>query len=136
MRAHEQELSGRQSVSQDDKLQLAKAKEGGGLLRHVLGLGVHGKPGNDAQSQTTKKSSLDLADIQGFIVRGYRMPLVRHFLLTVSVPARRANCLDGSSAETKPTPHKSPLPKIGMWVLSPGPTTTPRNRRAGSPTIV
>ena len=37
------------------------------------------------------KSALDLADIQGFILRGYRMPMVRHFLLTVGTPeqARR-----------------------------------------------
>ena len=34
-----------------------------------------------------EKSTLDLADIQGFILRGYRMPMVRHFLLTVGVPA-------------------------------------------------
>ena len=33
------------------------------------------------------KSALDLADIQGFILRGYRMPMVRHFLLTVATPA-------------------------------------------------
>ena len=34
------------------------------------------------------KSALDLADIQGFILRGYRMPMVRHFLLTVAAPAQ------------------------------------------------
>ena len=28
-----------------------------------------------------------MADIQGFILRGYRMPMVRHFLLTVGAPA-------------------------------------------------
>ncbi len=33
------------------------------------------------------KSTLDLGDIQGFILRGYRMPMVRHFLLTVGKPA-------------------------------------------------
>ena len=32
--------------------------------------------------------ALDLADIQGFILRGYRMPMVRHFLLTVGTPAQ------------------------------------------------
>ena len=32
-------------------------------------------------------SKLNLSDIQGFIVRGYRMPLVRHFLLKVDDPA-------------------------------------------------
>ncbi len=42
------------------------------------------------------KSALDLADIQGFILRGYRMPMVRHFLLTVGTPDRRAGNLDGS----------------------------------------
>jgi deferrochelatase/peroxidase EfeB len=30
-----------------------------------------------------RPSALDLADIQGLVVRGYRMPMVRHFLLTV-----------------------------------------------------
>ena len=33
-------------------------------------------------------SALDLADIQGFVLRGYRMPMVRHFLLTVRSPAQ------------------------------------------------
>jgi hypothetical protein len=34
------------------------------------------------------KSTLELEDIQGFILRGYRMPLVRHFVLSVAVPAK------------------------------------------------
>jgi deferrochelatase/peroxidase EfeB len=38
-----------------------------------------------AHSASASKSTLDLADIQGFVLRGYRMPLVRHFLLTVGV---------------------------------------------------
>jgi deferrochelatase/peroxidase EfeB len=33
------------------------------------------------------KSTLNLEDIQGFILRGYRMPMVRHFLLKVGTPA-------------------------------------------------
>ena len=32
-------------------------------------------------------SSLDLRQIQGFILRMYRMPMVRHFVLKVNVPA-------------------------------------------------
>ena len=35
-----------------------------------------------------RASALDLADIQGFVLRGYRMPMVRHFLLTVEAPAQ------------------------------------------------
>jgi len=38
-------------------------------------------------------SPLDLGDIQGFILRGYRMPMVRHFLLTVGVPAEARRLL-------------------------------------------
>ena len=41
----------------------------------------------EGDSGTMDKSALDVADIQGFILRGYRMPMVRHFLLTVEVPA-------------------------------------------------
>src|SRR3954449_9396472 len=37
--------------------------------------------------------ALDLADIQGFILRGYRMPMVRHFLLTVGAPAEARKLL-------------------------------------------
>ena len=39
-----------------------------------------------AGSQSEPPAQLNLDDIQGFILRGYRMPLVRHFLLTVENP--------------------------------------------------
>jgi deferrochelatase/peroxidase EfeB len=71
-------------VSQDSKPQ---AKESGGLLRHLFGLDGHETAGTDAHSGSTAKATLDLGDIQGFILRGYKMPMVRHFLLTVGVPA-------------------------------------------------
>jgi deferrochelatase/peroxidase EfeB len=38
-------------------------------------------------------SKLDLPDIQGFIVRGYRMPMVRYFLLKVINPAAARSVL-------------------------------------------
>ena len=41
----------------------------------------------DGDSATVEGPALDLADIQGFVLRGYRMPMVRHFLLTVGAPA-------------------------------------------------
>jgi len=75
-------------VSQNNKTQETPTKEGGGLLRRVFGGGGHQTPGSDAPSGVTKSSTLDLADIQGFILRGYRMPMVRHFLLTVKAPAQ------------------------------------------------
>ena len=42
---------------------------------------------------TPVEPALDLADIQGFILRGYRMPMVRHFLLTVGDPAKARKLL-------------------------------------------
>jgi deferrochelatase/peroxidase EfeB len=77
-------------VSQDSK---PEAKEGGGLLRRVFGLGRHETVGTDAHSGSVAKTKLDLGDIQGFILRGYRMPMVRHFLLTVGVPAEARRML-------------------------------------------
>jgi deferrochelatase/peroxidase EfeB len=80
-------------VSQDNKIQSSQTNESVGLLRRILGLGGHDKTGNGAHSGTNKKTALDLADIQGFILRGYRMPMVRHFLLTVGVPAQARKML-------------------------------------------
>ena len=74
-------------MSPDSKTQTPQAKTSGGLLGRIFGRGEHDSSGTDAHSGKPTKSTLDLADIQGFILRGYRMPMVRHFLLTVSVPA-------------------------------------------------
>ena len=49
---------------------------GPGLLRRLHG-----------DSPAAEEPALDLADIQGFILRAYRMPMVRHFLLSVGIPA-------------------------------------------------
>ncbi len=38
-------------------------------------------------SRVSAESALDLADIQGFVLRGYMMPMLRHFLLRVEAPA-------------------------------------------------
>jgi hypothetical protein len=69
------------------------AKQSRGLLRRVFGRRRHDTSALETQSRTTTKAALDLADIQGFILRGYRMPMVRHFLLTVGVPAKARKLL-------------------------------------------
>ena len=61
--------------------------KGAGLLRRFLGRSRAESLGSDRASAPVRESALDLADIQGFILRGYRMPMVRHFLLTVGAPA-------------------------------------------------
>ena len=67
-------------------------KERGGLLRRLFGLGGHENAVLDNHLESPG-STLDLNDIQGFILRGYRMPIVRHFLLTVGVPAKARELL-------------------------------------------
>src|ERR1700693_2308843 len=64
-----------------------KAKESGGFLRHLFERVGH------RTAEPPAKSTLDLADIQGFILRGYRMPMVRHFLLTVAAAAEARKLL-------------------------------------------
>lgn len=46
-------------------------------------------------STTTVPVSLDLKDIQGNIVRGYRMPNARHFILGIADPAGAASFVGG-----------------------------------------
>ena len=59
-------------------------------------------------------SALDLPDIQGIILRGYRMPLVRYFLLKVESPARgRARCWAVSRPKTRATDLRSRRPTSG-----------------------
>ncbi len=58
------------------------------------------------QANSGGKSALDLADIQGFILRGYRMPMVRHFLLTVGVPGEARKLLGRlASGDESDTPQ-------------------------------
>jgi Dyp-type peroxidase family len=80
-------------MGQDNKAHAPRAIESGGLVRRLFGRGGHETPGSDAHSGRSTSSTLDLGDIQGFILRGYRMPMVRHFLLTAGVPAKARKLL-------------------------------------------
>ena len=75
------------TVKLDDKAPAPETRESSGIFGHLFGRGNHESAGSGA------KSPLDLADIQGFILRGYRMPMVRHFLLTVGVPGEARKLL-------------------------------------------
>src|ERR1700759_1430612 len=66
----------------------APAMKGPGVLRRLLGRTLSEHRRTDGDSAAVEDSALDLADIQGFILRGYRMPMVRHFLLMVGTPAQ------------------------------------------------
>ncbi len=77
-------------------------------------------------------SSLDLPDIQGLILRGYRMPMVGISCSKSAILPRRANFSADSSAAMKPTRRRSPRQKIGMWVSHRGQTTIQQPCRAAS----
>src|SRR5258707_1875255 len=85
--------AGDTSMKQDIKAHAPEAKEGRSLLGRLFGRGGHETPGPNAELGSKMKTTLDLKDIQGFILRGYRMPMVRHFLLTVGVPAEARKLL-------------------------------------------
>src|SRR6266849_4857545 len=80
-------------MTQANEARAPEANESQGFLGHPFGRGGHETPESGAHSGPPTKSTLDLGDIQGFILRGYRMPMVRHFLLTVSVPAEARKLL-------------------------------------------
>jgi deferrochelatase/peroxidase EfeB len=48
---------------------------------------LFGRKNAEPKAGEPSKSSLELDDIQGLILRGYRMPMVRHFLLSVGAAA-------------------------------------------------
>jgi len=79
--------------------------------------------------------TLDLADIQGFILRGYSMPIVRHFLLTVGVPTEARKLLGRLASG-----DESDAPQITTaedWHVgfAPGPGTILPTLRVTSQTI-
>ncbi len=69
-------------MSQEDIAQEFSKKKAAGVFGRLF-----------EHSRSAKTATLDLDDIQGFILRGYRMPMVRHFLLTVGVPAEARKLL-------------------------------------------
>ena len=71
-------------MSEDGNTRAPSTGLSGGLFSRILGRGNPEPSDTGTRSGRSSKGALDLPDIQGFIVRGYRMPMVRHFLLTVA----------------------------------------------------
>jgi hypothetical protein len=76
---------GHTTVKLDSKTFEGNAKKGG-ILDRLFGRGAHAVAG----------PTLELADIQGFIVRGYRMPMVGIFCYLSPPRWRRVGCSDAS----------------------------------------
>jgi deferrochelatase/peroxidase EfeB len=74
-------------VSHEKLAAPAQPKAGEGFLHKLFAR-------KDEKAHADKASgTLDLEDIRGFILRGYRMPMVRHFLLEVGEPAQARKLL-------------------------------------------
>jgi deferrochelatase/peroxidase EfeB len=77
-------------------------------------------------------SELNLQDIQGFIVRGYRVPMVRHYLLKVKTPAAARAFLGRLvSGDEKSAPQITTADEWQVgFALGPldDPTSTPRHK--------
>ena len=79
-------------MTQDNKTNIP-TKTVGGALGRLFGKNEQERPCPTIKAAGSLASALPLDDIQGFVLRGYRMPMVRHFLLTVGVPAEARKLL-------------------------------------------
>ena len=105
--------------------------EAGSILGRLFRRGDHA----GTTSKQPAQNALNLRDIQGLILRGYRMPMVRHFLLKVSNPSAAHRLLGRLVSGDNPMHHKSPPPRTGMSDSNPARETIPRKFRAVSLTI-
>ena len=66
---------------------------GRGFLHRLFERSGHESARSDAKAGPGAAGTLNLEEIQGLILRGYRMPIVRHFLLRVDVAAEARKLL-------------------------------------------
>jgi deferrochelatase/peroxidase EfeB len=78
---------------QANETQAPVANDSQRFFRRLFGREKNEIPARGSRSRSGSGSPLELDDIQGFILRGYRMPMVRHFLLTVGIPAEARKML-------------------------------------------
>jgi len=79
-------------LTQDNKTN-TPTKTVAGTLGRLFGRNEHAAAAPENKTPAVVASALPLADVQGFILRGYRMPMVRHFLLSVGVAAQARELL-------------------------------------------
>ena len=99
------------------------AKAGGGFLHSLF---AKTEKTDEKGHAVTPPSTLNLPDIQGLILRGYRMPMVRHFLLEVGDPAAARKLLGRFiSGDEADTPQ---ITTAQDWHVgfAPGPNDDPR----------
>jgi len=80
-------------VTQNSEATDGTTAKGEGFLHRLFGKGAHEAAHPEAKAEIATPGLLSLEDVQGFILRGYRMPMVRHFLLQVGVAAEARKLL-------------------------------------------
>ena len=116
-------------MSQDRTEHAGLARAGGSLLR-----GLFGHRGHEAsQGDHAAPGSLNLDDIQGFILRGYRMPMVRHFLLTVGAPAAARTLLGRLASGDEADAPQITTARDWHVGFAPGPGDDPAERPRRKP---
>ena len=113
-------------MAKEIKAPTAPAREAPGLLRRMLRRRRRENAQTEGDSGTMDKSALDLADIQGFILRGYRMPMVRHFLLAVATPAHARRQLGRLVSGDESDAPQFTTAEDWHVGFAPGPKTIPR----------
>src|ERR1700693_4352174 len=100
-------------MTEANEARAPEAKESHGFFHRLFGGVENGIHGRESRSRSGSGSAIDLGDIQGFILRGYRMPMVRHFLLTVGVPAEARRMLgrlvSGAGSQHRQLTHAGDL---------------------------
>jgi hypothetical protein len=91
----DQDQSGAYALAEENKTQAAPERQNRGLLRRMLRRMRHATPETGDHSATIEKSALDLADIQGIILRRVQNADGEHFLLRVGIPAQARRQLGG-----------------------------------------
>jgi hypothetical protein len=109
-------------------------REGRDLLGRLLGRSRH--DARQAGSQSEPPAQLNLDDIQGFILRGYRMPLVRHFLLTVENPGTARTLLGRLVSGDESDAPQITTARDWHVGFEPGPGDDQPTSRAGNPITV
>ena len=115
-------------MSEETEASSPSQKESKGFFHRLLGRG-------EGRRSASASQLLDLDDIQGIILRGYRMPIVRHFLLKVDVPAAARKLLGRLASGDETDAPQITTAKDWHVGFEPGPGDDPAAPRAAGPTI-
>jgi hypothetical protein len=105
-------------MNSEAKVLTPEAERKESFFHRLFGEHGHETSGSDTPSKRSTTTTLNLGDIQGFILRGYRMPIVRHFLLTEGDPAEARKLLGRLVSASSPASLGSSFCKTRLRTTS------------------